>query len=291
MRFIQTQQDINSLHSANLFPALMPQIQQHFNHLYKTFNGENDSLSLDHQNAIIILEPGDNLYDLSFVSLNREDQGLLGCTPEYVQTIDLTKDGSIAYMIGVAYNNEYLTTFYLIAGSHDEEIEQWLQRQASRTLADNKIILQALKKLFEQNDTELEPDDYRCNIWLMLVSIRSYNPESSSRFLPSYVRDFFDNNLFSQKSLLPTHVVRLVLRTNDLIDGPNEYMDGNNYCFRVDNILGKAELLWKDEAFNDTPFFQGGNLTSALRWVNELAAPCHVQYDDPFLNQKEVSEK
>lgn len=287
MKIIQTQQDIDSLYSANLFPALLPHIQQQFNHLYMTLNRENDTFfSLDHHGAIIILEPSDNLYDLSFVGLSREDGGLLGCTPEYVQIIDLPEVGSTAYMIGVGYNNDYLTTFYLISGSHDEGIEQWLQHEASRAPTDNELILRTLKQLFEQDDTELDPDDYRCDIWLMLVSIRSYTSITPNHFLPSYARNqFFDNDPFFQAPLPPTHVVRVVLRTNDLIDGPNDYMDGNNYCFRVNRVLEKAELLWEDEAFNDTPFFQGGDLTSAVHWVNELAVPCHVQYDDPFLRR------
>lgn len=283
MKIIQTQQDINILHYAELFPALLPRIQQHFDHLLFTYSSENDTLfTLEKYGPIVILEPGDNLYDLSFVGLNREDSGLLGCKPEYVQTIELPEGDSVAYMIGVAYNNTCLTTFFSISGSHDERIEAFLQRQA---ISDNELILKVLKELFEQDDTKLGPENSGCNIWLMLVSIRSYIAETPTHFLPSYAQNqTFDCDPFSQGPLPPTHVVRLVLRTNNLVDGPNEYTDGNSYCFRVNRELGQAELLWEDEAFNDTPFFLGGDIPSAINWVNELAAPCHVQYDDPFLN-------
>lgn len=285
MKIIQTQQDLNTLCSTDTFPTLLPQIQAHFDHLHSTRVDEGDTLfTLDRLGPIILLEPGDNLHDLSFVGLSREDGGLLGCTPEYVQAIKLTDQIGTAYMIGVAYNDSYMTTFFTIAGSHDETIEKWLRQKAGLAPTDNDLILKRLKELFEQDETDLGPENGGDNIWLMLVSARRFTPDTLTALLPAYARDLhFDSDPFSRSLLPPTHLVRLVLRTNNLIDGPNEYTDGNTYCFRVNRELEQAEFLWEDEAFNDTPIFQGGDLPSAIHWVSELAAPFHVQYEDPFL--------
>ncbi|WP_172254926.1 hypothetical protein [Saccharibacillus deserti] len=285
MKIIQTQQDILTLSTTELFPTLLPRIQTHFNHLYSNQSPEEDILfTLDHYGPIIILEPGDNLHDLSFVSLSRENGGLLGCTPEYVQAIELPDQTGTAYMIGVAYNDSYMTTFFTMAGSHDETIEKWLRQKAGLAPTDNDLILKRLKELFEQDETDLGFENGGDNIWLMLVSVLPFTPDTLTALLPAYARDIhFDSDLFSLSLLPPTHLVRLVLRTNNLIDGPNEYTDGNTYCFRVNRELEQAEFLWEDEAFNDTPIFQGGDLPSAIHWVSELAAPFHVQYEDPFL--------
>lgn len=287
MKIIRTQQDITTLRSTETFPTLLPHIQACFDHIHSTHNTDGDTISsLDHHGPIILLEPGDNLYDLSFIDLSREDGGLLGCTPEYVQAIELPDQTGTAYMIGVTYNDSYMATFFTMAGSHDKTIEKWLRQKAGLTPIDNDLILKRLKELFEQDETDLGPENGGDNIWLMLVSVCPFTPGMAAELLPAYARDLpFDSDSSSQSLLPPTHLVRLVLRTNNLIDGPNEYTDGNTYCFRVNRELEQAELLWEDEAFNDTPFFQGGDLTSAVQWVNELAVPCYVQYNDPFPKQ------
>lgn len=285
MRIIQIQQDITSLCSADLYHTLLPNIQAHFDHVHSTHSIEEDFLfTLDHHGPIILLEPGDNLHDLSFIGLSREDGGLLGCTPEYVQAIELPDQTGTAYMIGVAYNNSYMTTFFTIAGSHDETIEKWLRQKAGLAPTENDLILKRLKELFDQDETDLGPENGGNNIWLMLVSALPFTSDTPTTLLPAYARALaFDSDPFSQSPLPPTHLVRLVLRTNNLIDGPNEYTDGNTYCFRVNRELEQAEFLWEDEAFNDTPIFQGGDIASAIHWVSELAAPFYIQYEDPFL--------
>ncbi|MDO3409713.1 hypothetical protein QWJ34_08045 [Saccharibacillus sp. CPCC 101409] len=285
MRVIQNRQDIATIRSTCTFPTLLPQIQAHFDRLHSIHSTEDDALfTLDHYGPIIILEPGDNLHDLSFVGLSREDGGLLGCTPEYVHTIELPNQTGTAYKIGVAYNDSYTTTFFTLADSHDETVEKWLRQKAGLAPTDNDLILKSLKELFEQDETDLGPENGGDNIWLMLVSARPFTPDTPTALLPAYAHNLpFDNDPFSQSPLPPTHLVRLVLRTNNLIDGPNEYTDGNTYCFRVNREREQAELLWEDEAFNDTPIFQGGDIASAIHWVSELAAPFYIQYEDPFL--------
>ncbi|MDQ0048450.1 hypothetical protein J2T18_002750 [Paenibacillus polymyxa] len=72
---------------------------------------------------------GDNLYDLECVGLNREDCGLLGSMPEYVETLQL--DDMTVYKIAVMYTNDFIMTFFTQKGIHAEEIEQWLNEQAN----------------------------------------------------------------------------------------------------------------------------------------------------------------
>lgn len=83
MRIIKTQQDITTLQLANLFPTLLPDIQIHFNQLRDEIGVECECLFvLDRYGYIVILEAGDNLYDLECLGLHREDCGLLGSMPE-----------------------------------------------------------------------------------------------------------------------------------------------------------------------------------------------------------------
>jgi hypothetical protein len=87
---------------------------------------------LDVRGYIVVLEAGDNVRDLGSIGLNRENGGLLGSCPEYVEMLDLDKVLQ-AYKVAVLYDNDYLITFFTQAGAHDEEVEQWLKDQAERS--------------------------------------------------------------------------------------------------------------------------------------------------------------
>ncbi|MNC77316.1 hypothetical protein D3C75_1292380 [compost metagenome] len=64
--------------------------------------------------------------------MSREDGGLLGSCPEYVELLDVG-EGLQVYKVAVLYDNNYLMTFFKQAGAHDEEVEQWLKDQAERS--------------------------------------------------------------------------------------------------------------------------------------------------------------
>ncbi len=81
---------------------------------------------------IVVLEAGDNIRDLGNVGLNRENCGLLGSCPVYVERFNVG-EGLQAYKVAVLYDNDYLMTFFTQAGAHDEEVEQWLKDQAKRS--------------------------------------------------------------------------------------------------------------------------------------------------------------
>lgn len=129
MRTIQTQQDLTSLYSSSLTPPLLSHIERYFSQLKEMHGDTEDTLfTLQKQGYIVILEPGDNLYDLSIVGLNPEDAGLLGRRPEYVEAIDL--NGLTLYKIVVMYTDDYLMTFFTLAGWHDDVIERWLRQRS-----------------------------------------------------------------------------------------------------------------------------------------------------------------
>lgn len=133
MRIVKTQQDLNVLRQAGAIPAtLLVQIEDFFLQLRDELEDEVESeFRLGRSGYIVVLEAGDNVRDLGNIGLNREDGGLLGSFPEYVETLDIG-EGLQAYKIAVLYDNDYLKTFFTQAGAHDEEVEQWLRDQAER---------------------------------------------------------------------------------------------------------------------------------------------------------------
>ncbi|WP_339279083.1 hypothetical protein NYE40_23835 [Paenibacillus sp. FSL W8-1187] len=99
---------------------------------------------------------------------------------------------------------------------------------------------------------------------------------------------------FSEKHLdspptrkyMPTHTVRLVLRTTDEA-GTNVYVDGTDLYVRMDNTTETAELVREDLWEEGSPIFHGGPVSDSLRWVRELAEPFYLQLEDPFLTPEQ----
>lgn len=134
MRIIKTKQDIVILRHAEALPtALHVYVEDFFNQFSVELNDEVESeFGLDRSGYIVVLEAGDNVRDLGNVGLNREDGGLRGSCPEYVELLDVG-EGLQAYKVAVLYDNDYLMTFFTQTGVHDEEVEQWLKEQAERS--------------------------------------------------------------------------------------------------------------------------------------------------------------
>ncbi|MBT2289498.1 hypothetical protein J7E73_10210 [Paenibacillus albidus] len=281
MRTIQTQQDLTSLSSSILNPPFLSHIENYFSQLKEMHSDTEDTLfSLQKHGYIVILEPGDNLYDLSIVGLNPEDAGLLGSSPEYVEAINL--NGLTLYKIVVMYTDDYLMTFFTLAGWHDDIIERWLRQEAGIGWWADELIADKLRNLFERND--LNPESQSgSNVWVALAATLSINEKTPTNMIPDYAQPFtFDSDPFSLSNQ-PTHIVRTVLRTTDLDTGTNEYVDGNTFLFRVNEETDQAELMYEEEAFGDTPGFQGGNIPDAYRWVCELTKPFYIRLKDSFL--------
>ena len=78
---------------------------------------------------VVLLEPGDNVWDLENVGLSRKDSGLLGAIPEYSEVHEL--DGKNYYQLLIIYNNSFAVGFYTAKGSHDLGVEAWLEIEAA----------------------------------------------------------------------------------------------------------------------------------------------------------------
>ena len=131
MRIIKTQQDVEVLRRAGVLSApLLEHVDNYFSQLeFSLQDDEEETLCLERHGYIVVLEAGDNVCNLGNVGLNREHGGLLASCPEYVELLDVGK-GLQAYKVVVLYDNDYLMTFFTLAGAHDEEVEQWLKDQA-----------------------------------------------------------------------------------------------------------------------------------------------------------------
>ncbi|KAF6627795.1 hypothetical protein [Paenibacillus polymyxa] len=129
MRIIQTQQDIDSLQHSSLSPSFLKHIQEYFTQFRNSFHDQDDPyFSLQPSGPIFILEAGDNLHDLTLVGFRREDDGLFGICPEYVELYDL--GNTQIYKIAVMNTNDYIITLFTQVGIHHKEAEQWLKEQA-----------------------------------------------------------------------------------------------------------------------------------------------------------------
>ena len=81
---------------------------------------------------------------------------------------------------------------------------------------------------------------------------------------------------------MPTHIVRIVLRTTDQ-NSTSDYVDGTDLFMVVDENKQTAEFIWEDLWIDGPPVFHGGTVPAALAWVRELAEPFYLQLKDPFL--------
>lgn len=131
MRTIKTEQDLKTLEEADALPeSLLKYFQNEFQMFREALSALVDqTFDLYEHGYIVLLEPGDNVRDLREVGLNWVDRGLLGSLPEYVHRMKL-EDGTEVYRIGILYDNDFMMLFYSIVGSHDDEVEAWLEMKA-----------------------------------------------------------------------------------------------------------------------------------------------------------------
>ncbi|MBE5393852.1 hypothetical protein HT747_01460 [Brevibacillus borstelensis] len=130
MRTIKTLADVRCLQEAKVFsPSFLSYLEEEFLGLKEAFDfdGLDEEFALDHYGYMVVLEKGDNLRDLSVVGLSREDEGLLGSLPEFVEKVE--RNGECWYKVVVIYTNEYGMAFYVPAEaiSDDNEIQNWLE--------------------------------------------------------------------------------------------------------------------------------------------------------------------
>lgn len=130
MRTIKTYADLQCLRKANVFSGpYMAYLENEFRQLKEAFDfdGADEAFTLDLFGFMVVLEKGDNLFDLSAVGLDRKRGGLLGCMPEYVEKIEC--DGQVWYKVVVVITNEYAMAYYLDAKDLEgqETVILWLE--------------------------------------------------------------------------------------------------------------------------------------------------------------------
>ncbi|ELK39421.1 hypothetical protein D478_24493 [Brevibacillus agri BAB-2500] len=130
MRTIKTLADVRCLREAQAFSQSFKEyLEEEFLGLKEAFDfdGLEEEFALDHYGFMVVLEKGDNLRDMSAVGLRREDEGLLGSLPEFVEKVE--RNDERWYKVVVIYTNEYAMAFYVPSEvvAKDEEILNWLE--------------------------------------------------------------------------------------------------------------------------------------------------------------------
>ena len=133
MRTIKTQADLYCLRQAKALPnEFLSYLEEEFRLLIESFDfdGADEAFTLDMHGFIVVLEKGDNLLDLSVVGLSRENRGLLGSMPEFIEKIERAE--KLWYKVVVIYTNEYGMAFYIPNEVVDgnEEIQLWLEEHS-----------------------------------------------------------------------------------------------------------------------------------------------------------------
>ena len=132
MRIIKTFEDVELLENTEVMnEEYLQWIKKYFLQLFDLLGrGEIlDQFRMDWPEGFVaVLEKGDNLRDLSLLGLNSEDDGILGCSLEYVEEYKL--ESITFYRIGVLYDNQCFMTYFSAVGVHDEEINDYLAEEA-----------------------------------------------------------------------------------------------------------------------------------------------------------------
>ncbi|RAV00171.1 hypothetical protein [Paenibacillus sp. YN15] len=130
---INTPQDIEALHrTLEAYKTLVEHIAEFFQKLEAELaDDEEGMLRLDQHWPIVLLEAGDDLRSLNFAGLSSESGVPLPHAVEFVEKLNL---GEVqAYRLAALLDNDFVVTFFTLAGTHDEEAEQWLSQQAQRS--------------------------------------------------------------------------------------------------------------------------------------------------------------
>lgn len=92
-----------------------------------------DTYSVEDAGMAIVLEPNDNVRDLSNIGLAYLENGLLSSSPEWMEKVVI--DGTEYYRFLILYNDAFGAIFYSPVGVFDEEIEGWFNEQLAESEA------------------------------------------------------------------------------------------------------------------------------------------------------------
>lgn len=126
MRVIKNQDDVRLMAQAK---AINPQFAEHLIQFFDELQADLEDMSpntyrLEDTGHVVLLEAGDNVRDLREMGLNHQEQGILGCIPEWFEAITL--DDVEYYHFLVLYNDSFGVVFFSAVGAFDHEVEAWL---------------------------------------------------------------------------------------------------------------------------------------------------------------------
>jgi hypothetical protein len=126
MRVIKNQDDVRLLKEAK---AISQPFAKHITKFFDDLQADLEDMSpntyrLEDTGHVVLLEAGDNVRDLKEIGLNHQEQGILGCIPEWFET--MTLDGVEYYRFLVLYNDSFGVVFFSAVGAFDHEVEAWL---------------------------------------------------------------------------------------------------------------------------------------------------------------------
>ena len=126
MRVIKNQDDVRLLKEAK---AISQPFAKHITKFFDDLQADLEDMSpntyrLEDTGHVVLLEAGDNVRDLKEIGLNHQEQGILGCIPEWCET--MTLDGVEYYRFLVLYNDSFGVVFFSAVGAFDHEVEAWL---------------------------------------------------------------------------------------------------------------------------------------------------------------------
>jgi hypothetical protein len=155
-----------------------------------------------------------------------------------------------------------------------------MAKRTSRSLKANEDnILNKLKGGIEYNgDIINNPESYG-NTWIMALAVRPFI-HNQKQFLPACLEEH--EVLHPEQAFF----VRVIIRTTDQ-SGTHRYVDGTNLCVTIDQDTEIVGIVKEDEVLSDSPVFHGGEIADPLRWVNELADPCYIALENPFLTPEQ----
>lgn len=117
------------MNSLKMAEGIQDEMASHLIEFFTKLQEDLDRLSpgtykVEDSGHVVIFEDKDDVRNLSDIGLNHEDQGILGCIPEWFETIEL--DGIKYYRFLVLYNDSFGVIFYSAIGIFEYEVEEWM---------------------------------------------------------------------------------------------------------------------------------------------------------------------
>ncbi|RTE02760.1 hypothetical protein [Paenibacillus whitsoniae] len=282
MYIIKTLQDFDNIrfrgtHSA----AVIDYVECYYRQLLDSIEADDD---LAERYQMFVLEAEDRLPD-SVYPKQQESVPIPSLHLEYAELHTLAPNCQM-YKAAFMLDNESMVFVFAERSHLEPETEKWLRSRCR--LDENELILQKLTETFERQSGSVTDPGTIDHVWVMAAAIRPFTADcAAAPFLPLALEQ---TNHWRSQSTLPTHFVRVILRTTSP-QGMNPYVDGTDFCMIVDELRQNADFFMEDECFEYEPKYQGSELASALSWLGQIHKnPLIMQLNDPFLTEGQLQQ-